>query len=409
MNKLTKEVKVGITVALALLILGWGINFLKGKDVFLSGYKLVGVYSHIDGLTEASPIYYKGFRIGAVREISIQNGQGDLAVTMFIEEDIHFPKNTVAQIYSLDLMGSKGIRFMYGDASELLESGDIIETSVTGDLADQVSQEVMPLKDKAENLVMKMDSVFSGIEKVIKGDHGYDLALAITNFKELSANIQSITASIDQSLKSEGSLGSSLANIDSFTSILKDKGEALSGTMDNLNMVSQQLANTKIDSVVNQLNTTLYSLNGVIKTAGEGEGTLGMLLNDQQLYANLNETAISLDRLLDDIRSQPKRYVSFSAISFGGKKDKKEESKEVVYRVLLKKTKEPLSIRGEEVFEGYRIYEDRDGKFYLYTLGEDLNFDRISALKDKVLELYPEAYVIAYGINGPEKVISAVK
>jgi phospholipid/cholesterol/gamma-HCH transport system substrate-binding protein len=410
MVKLTKEVKVGVTITLALLILGWGINFLKGKDVFLSGYKLVGIYSNIDGLTEASPIYYKGFKIGTVREISIQNGsEGLLVVTMVIEEDIHFPKNTVAQIYSLDLMGSKGIRFIYGDDSVMLKPGDIIETSVTGDLADQVSQEVMPLKHKAENLVMKMDSVFSGIEKVIKGDQGYDLALAISNFKELSSNIQSITASIDKSLKTEGSLGSSLANIDSFTSILKDKGEVLSGTMDNLNVVSQQLANTKIDSVVDQLDKTLNSVNKVIKATEEGEGTLGMLLNDKQLYTNLNETAVSLDRLLNDVRSQPKKYVSFSAISFGGKKYKKEEPEEIVYKVLLVKSKEPLELRGKEVFEGYFIYEDRDEKYYLYTLGEDINFENISVLKDKVVEMYPEAHVIAYKVGGPVKVTSPLK
>ena len=110
MAKIAREVKVGIIAISALFISIWGVSFLKGRDIFLPGYKLYGVYSRIDGLTEGGPIYYKGFKIGTVRTIDFEDaGLDKIIVVMSVDEDVKFPDNTVAQIYSLDLMGTKAI------------------------------------------------------------------------------------------------------------------------------------------------------------------------------------------------------------------------------------------------------------------------------------------------------------
>ncbi|TLX76595.1 MCE family protein [Labilibacter sediminis] len=410
MVKISKEIKVGVTVAVSLFILGWGINFLKGKDIFLSGYKLYGFYPRIDGLTEASPIYYKGFKIGSVRSIVLQEGGGDqFVVTMTIDEKIDFPKNSQAQIYSLDLMGSKGIRFLFGDSKELLQSNDTISTSITGGLADQVSQEVLPLKDKAENLIVKLDSVLTSLSGVFDDGNQGNLASGIEDFAGMMKNLNEISASINQTLKDDGALGNSLSNLDSFTEVLKDNGKVLTQMMTNLESVSGQLANARVDSLVGEMNTAMEAVNGVLTAMNEGDGTLGLLLSDEKLYNNLNEVAESLDRLLVDVRHQPKRYVNFSAVSFGGKKAEHEVVYGLVYKVMIAKSKSPLDLRGKELLKGQYVIEDRDGKYFIYTVGEEREYERISVLYGLLVDEYPEAEIIALENGEPVKVKSSLK
>ncbi len=392
MKKISKEVKIGFTVAVALFILGWGVNFLKGKDIFVPGYKVYGIYTRIDGLTEASPIYYKGYKVGSVRKIELMDkGRGDLLVTMSIDVDIEFPKNSTAQIYSLDLMGSKGIRFLYGDSNRMLESGDTLNTSVTGDLADQVSQEVLPLKDKVENLIVRLDTVFTNLDVIFDVTNENGL---VNNMNAISYHFRNISKSIDENIKEDGNIGKSMANLDSITEVLKLNGEVLSAMMQNLKKVSKQLADSHLDSLSLEMNQTFTSLNGILNSIDEGDGTMGKLLEDEALYNNLNDVSISLDRLLNDVRVQPKRYVNFSAISFGGGKSKGKDDKVLVYTVLLKKSKEPLDLRGKLVLDSCEIKERRYGKFYQYTIGEDDVYDRIFDLKEQIVKLYPDAEVI---------------
>ncbi|SMO41417.1 phospholipid/cholesterol/gamma-HCH transport system substrate-binding protein [Saccharicrinis carchari] len=400
MTRFSKEVKLGFTVALALFIFGWGINFLKGKDVFVSGYRVHAIYPRIDGLTEASPVYFKGYRIGSVRRISLlDNGDSDLLVTMTIEKNIDFPLNTVAQIYSLDLMGTKAIRFVYGTDAKLLQPGDTMETSVSGDLADQVSQEMLPLKDKVEGMVVELDSVLTNFNRLLNDENKNNFSHGVEHFSQVMRNLNYMSATIDKSLQPDGPLGNTLTNLDSMTMVLKANSRVLSSVMHNLDDVSYQLAQAHVDSIAYQLNSATVWINKMLHSLDQGEGTLGKLLRDEQLYYNLNETSISLDRLLNDVRTQPKRYVNFSAISFGGGGGKAKNSKDAprTYRVLLQKSLSPLDyLRGNELIKGEFVKEERDGKYYLYTLGEAQTYEEISVLKGQITERYPDAEIAIF-------------
>ncbi len=411
MAKIAREVKVGIVAISALFIVVWGVNFLKGRNVFLPGYELYGVYTRIDGLTEGGPIYYKGFKIGTVRTIDFQDsGLDKILVVMSVDKDVDFPKNTIAQIYSLDLMGSKGIRFVYGDSNELLMPKDTIQTSLMGGFADQVSQEVLPLKDKAENLVVKLDSVMTNLNKLIDKDNKESIASGVKDFAGMMNNLNELTSVLNHNLQPEGSVGSMLANLDTFAVALNGNSKTITSMMTNLETLSGQLAKTKVDSLVLEMNTVMTSFNSVLSSMNNKDGSLGMLLKDKELYNNINEAAISLDRLLNDVRHQPNRYVSFSAFSFGGgNKNSKDKQDSVVYKVMLDKSKSPLAIRGKEVLEGEYVYEDRDGKYFIYTIGEEKDYNRILVLKDSIVDLFPEAQVIAFRGGIPVKLKEMLK
>lgn len=399
MAKFSKEIKIGMAVAVALFIFGWGINFLKGKDVFVSGYTVHGIYSRIDGLNEGSPVYFKGYRIGTVQKVSLlSNGDSDLLVSMSIDKNIDFPKNTVAQIYSLDLMGTKAIRFAFGTSAEFLMAGDTLNTSVTGDLADKLSDEVLPLKDKVEGMVVELDSVLANFNRLINDENKNNFSSGVKDFSKVMRNLNQMSAKIDRSLDPDGHLAHTFANIDSLTMVLNANSKVLSSVMLNLDEVSGQLAKTHMDSIAQQLNMATVSINNLLGSMERGDGTLGKLLNDDQLYYNLNEASVSLDRLLNDVRAQPKRYVNFSAITFGGggSKDVKKQVAMQTYRLVLQKSSFPLELRGTELVEGEFIKEVRDGKYYLYTLGEEETYEGISVLQDQIKDRFPEAEIVVF-------------
>ncbi len=412
MVKIAREVKVGVVAVLAIFILVWGVNFLKGRDIFLPGYKVYGVYSRIDGLTEGGPIYFKGFKIGTVRSVEFEDSRLDkIIVVMSVDENVKFPVNTIAQIYSLDLMGSKGIRFLYGDSRQLLMPNDTIQTSIMGGLADQVSQEVLPLKDKAENLVVKLDSVMTNLNKVFDKENKANLSSGVKDFAGMMKNLNALSFELNKNLQPQGALGSMLANLDSFAVSLNDNSHSISSLLSNLDTLSGHLAQAQIDSLVLEMNSVMSSFNGVLASINNEEGSLGMLLKNKELYNNVNEAAVSLDRLLNDVRHQPKRYVSFSAFSFGGgsDKDKTNELHGVVYKVLLDKTTEPLDIKGKELISGYSVYEDRDGKSFVYTIGESGDYDQIKMLKNSIVEFFPEAQIVALKNGKPVKIVDGIK
>lgn len=408
MLKLSKEAKVGLTVLIGFVILIFGINFLKGKGVFSGGEKYYGVYSRAEGLTEASPIFYKGYKVGIVNSVGFSEDYENIIVGMTLHGDIKFKKNTIAQIYSLDLMGTKGVRLVNGDSNEMLESGDTLVTSIAGDLADKVSKEVLPLKNKAENLVVKIDSLLSNVNSLFDEANKASISAGIQSFGVTMQNVESMSHAVNTSLSSRGPMGRTMSNIDSLSFALKSNGETLSSIMSNLNEVTQQLKDANIDSMATNMNAVLNGVNTMLSDINDGKGTAGKLLKDEQLYFNLNEVATSLDRLLNDVRHQPSRYVRFSAVSFGGGKSSTETNEEMVYKVQLLKTKEANYIRGTLV-NNIVVDEDRHGKYFIYTIGSDTNYKNIENLFAQTKGQYPKCEIIALENGIPVKVTKNVK
>ena len=134
MIKINRNTKIGIFALSAFIILCFGLNFLKGRDVFFRGNKYYGYFANVDGLTDASPIFYNGYKIGSVRQIDICTDATDesrrFVATFAVEMNLNLPQNTVAEIYSTDILGGKGIRFLAGNSANLLESGDTIKTAI---------------------------------------------------------------------------------------------------------------------------------------------------------------------------------------------------------------------------------------------------------------------------------------
>ncbi|MFT3739473.1 MAG: MlaD family protein [Breznakibacter sp.] len=397
--KLTKEVKTGGIVLITFGMLVWGINFLKGRDIFFRGDIYYGIYPKVDGLTDASPVYYKGFKVGSVRDIEIHPEKQDrFLVTFAIHKQVKFPKNTQAEIYSLDLMGSKGVQFIPVDSQGLLMPGDTLASSVMGDFVDQMSIQVLPLKEKTEKLIVKLDSTLTKLSLFFDASTQRHFASSVANLDKSLGNLADITDVVSRQLTEGGNIDNSLKRMDALTATLSSRREKIGTGIDNFVEISNQMKGAELDKAITELKNTLNETTAILAGINQGEGSVGMFLHDKQLYNRLADASESLDRLLLDVKENPKRYVHFSLIDFGDNVRTRKSAEGVdgiVFQVLVAESKKTLGIAGKEVEPGLRIYEDYDGTKFFYVVGLYRTFGEAELLMNRIKDLYPQAEVIA--------------
>ncbi len=316
--KISKEVKVGLLVTGALAALLWGMNYLKGIDVFSSVNNYYAVYPNVDGLTQSSDVLLSGVKIGQVQKIEFLKDQsGKILATLRVNSKTYISKTAVARIISLDLLGSKAINIILDPGAEPAVDGDTLRAEVESTLSAQV----MPIKDKAENLIASLDTLAVALSSVLGTNNRNSLNSTFGNLDKTLQNLESATASLDQMVSSDQSkLNRMVSNIESITSNLKSNNEALSNTLQNLSAISDSVARSGLSSTINNANLTLKQTASIMEKINRGEGTMGMLINNDSLYHALEKSAVDLDKLLVDLRENPKRYVHISV--FGGGKNK---------------------------------------------------------------------------------------
>ena len=305
MKILSKELRIGMLVVISIVVLVWGINYLKGSNLFDSSRTLYALYGNIGGLQEGSSITVNGFKVGVVKKISLLTDKNySLLVALSIEENINIPSNSVSKIVNEDIMGSKGISLVLGDSNINAEQGDTLASDMDRSLKEEVNKQILPLKNKAEQLIGSIDSIVTVITSVLSKDARESLTKSLVSldntFTTMSQTMTKVNKIVDQNDERISSIIKNLeANNDEITNILK-----------NFSELSDDIAKSNIK-------TTLASLNEISKKISDSEGSLGMFINDKDLYLNLEKSSKELEELIKDIKLNPKRYVGFSVL--GGK------------------------------------------------------------------------------------------
>lgn len=312
--KFSKEAKIGLLITIALVALIWGINFLKGKDFFTTSDKYYAIYDDVDGLVKSNPVIMSGYRIGIINQIEfIPDKSGRLLVTMLIDNDVHISKDAVANIVSSDLLGAKAMRIDLGISPEKAKSGDTLIASLETSLTSKLGKQVGPVKDKVENLIVSLDSVSNMLLQVFDPNTKNNLRSSILHFN------RSMT-SLDYMVSDEkGQLKVMFDNLASITSNLKKHNAEISNAITNISTLTDTIARARFASAINNADLAMMQFNELMEKINKGEGSLGLLVNDKQLYNNLEVASKNLDELLKDLKANPKRYVHFSMF---GKKDK---------------------------------------------------------------------------------------
>lgn len=311
-----RELKIGLVVLGSIGLLFFGINFLKGKNLFVDSNTYVAFYDRIDGLVTASPVNYKGLKVGNVQSISLNPENNNIEVRIDIQnKKLKLPKGTSARITSSDLLGSKAIVLTLGNSKEMLMPGDEIKSDIEEGLRESVNQQIAPIKKKAESLISSIDSVFTVVNTILNDGSVDDIQKGV---KSLATTLQSFAATarrIDTLVQSQKrTIESTLENLESATSILKEKKPQITNTIDNISGISDSIASSNLPAAIKSFERSLTDASELLESMSRGEGSLGKLLKSDSLHTAVMSTMQDMEDLLEDLRANPSRYVNFSLI-----------------------------------------------------------------------------------------------
>jgi len=325
--KLSKEVKVGIIVTAGIVLLFWGMNFLKGRDFFTSQKLVYAVYDHVDGLAPSNPVSVNGMKIGLIKSLQLlPDHSGHIVVSMHVNNSVNIPRNSVAQIFNTDLLGGKGIRFLMGDSKDEMRNGDTLESDIMRSLSEEVSSQVAPLRNKTESLIASLDTVLNIMRVVFNEKTKDNLRASFASLSKSMVSIEHIAGNLDQEMSQEGRIRQMFRNMESISENLKANNESISNAIKNFSAISDTLAKANLASTIIQTREAVTQMSIFLEKVNKGKGSLGQLANNDSLYFNLNSSARNLDALLSDLKANPKKYVRFSVFGGGGS-DKKKSTK----------------------------------------------------------------------------------
>ncbi|MFT3824043.1 MAG: MlaD family protein [Chitinophagaceae bacterium] len=311
--KISNETKVGALTAVAITVLILGFNYLKGKSISTSSNTIYAVFPSVEGIQVSTIVTINGLQIGKVKDIieKDKNLTG-IIVSIKLTKDINIPDNSIATGNS-DLLGNSSIKITKGASTSYLKDGDTIQTVKAPGLVDRLQSTLDPTLDNVNKTLVALEALIQKIGGIFD-------PTAKNNLQSLIANLSMSSKSLEQLLNTQtGMLSKSLNNVEAFTGNLAKNNEKITATLDNLQKTSDNLANAKIPEAIATLQQAMNGLQTTIAKMNSNDGSLGLLLNDRQLYNQLNQTVRSLNILLDDLRVHPKRYVNISVF---GKKDK---------------------------------------------------------------------------------------
>jgi phospholipid/cholesterol/gamma-HCH transport system substrate-binding protein len=283
----TREVKIGLSFVVALAFLIWGINFLKGVNLFTPSNHYYLKYESVDGLVVSNGVFIKGYKVGQVRNIKYDFTQKEsFTVDILMNQDIKLPQGTIAYLFDESMLGGKGINLVFTDNKDFHTSGDTLLTDKDGGLMASLA-----------NIVPTIQSTINHVDSLVQSAN---ILLNSNEIQNSMNNIESITAELSKTSRSLNSLINQqfppiINNVNSISTDLKN--------------ITGQLSNIQYQDIIQSLDSTLVNLEQFTNSINSPDGSLGLLLNDKNLYNNINKTVNSANSLLIDLQEDPRRYL----------------------------------------------------------------------------------------------------
>ena len=305
--KLSREIKTGIIVIGGILLFIMGFSYLKSTPIFDNSKTFYAVYPNVGGLQSGTSVSINGFSVGKVNDIKFLDEQGNLLVTFTVGNDFKFSKNSLVELYDTGIIGGKGLQIRpVFDATGVAQTGDTLQTETRPGITDLAQQKLTPLVRKFESAISGADSVLVNVNSVLDSKTKKELKEVIGGLNVLISSLNQSATSLNSVLEgNKEKLDNSFKNFDVLTS--------------NFAKLSDSLNSAGLGRTLASLESTMASLDKVTQKIENGDGSLGLLMNDKELYSNLNSSSRELELLLQDFRLNPKRYVNVSVF---GKKQK---------------------------------------------------------------------------------------
>lgn len=307
--QIKKEFKVGILTISAMVVLYFGVEYLKGSDVFSSSKRYYVSYEAVDGLTPSNPVMFNGFQVGLIRKIGINQGsKTPILVTLEISKSIVIGDSAKAILSNNGLLGGKMIVLEVGNPGSTLKS-DTLEGIVEPGLTSMLGDKAQPVMDNFNKMMVKMDGLIESF-----GSTADKLNATLVSIEKLSNNTNLLVENTRKDISE------ATHNLELLSQNLLTTERELSKIMKKVDLLGDSLLKADIAGTIHSLHQTTQQINQSLTSINSGKGTMGKLMKNDSLYHNLNASSASLNALLLDFKANPKRYVHFSV--FGSKEKK---------------------------------------------------------------------------------------
>jgi phospholipid/cholesterol/gamma-HCH transport system substrate-binding protein len=307
--KFTKEIKAGLIALLAIIGFVILFQFMKGKSLFTTDNIFYAKFDNVEGLSASNPVSINGLKVGQVDKIIPQteaDGKIHFVVKVTVDDDFEFSKRSTLEIFEPGLMSGKQMRINLAYGNPMAKDGDTLKGAFTLSLMNNISSQVGPVKDQLQVVLRRVDSLTTNANEILNDQNKAEI-------KALLINLNKTVASFEGTSRQTNAL---LANSDPKIQKVLDNANlatiSAKSAIDKYGKVAEQVDVKSLNNTIEKLSVTSDKLNSVISGVQNGEGSLGKLTKDEQLYNNLNTASDNLNKLIQDLKTNPKRYLNFS-------------------------------------------------------------------------------------------------
>ncbi|MEC5394545.1 MlaD family protein [Bergeyella sp. RCAD1439] len=307
--KLSKEIKAGLIAVVSIIGFVFLFQFMRGKSFFTTDSVYYAKYDNVEGLEASSPVSINGLKVGQVDQIvpvTDRDGKIHFILKILVDEKFRFSKSSTLEIFEPGLMSGKQLRVNLAYGGEIAKSGDTLSGGFKESMMQGVSSQVGPVADQLKNVLKRADSLMGNANALTDARNQAEIKALLINLNKTVASFEQTSSETNRLLSSaDPRLQKVLDNANLATVSARQ-------AIDKYGHVAEQVDVQKLNHTIDKLSVTADQLNNVIVSINKGEGSLGKLTKDEQLYHNLNKTAENLNALVEDMKANPKRYVNIS-------------------------------------------------------------------------------------------------
>lgn len=327
--KISNETKVGALTAIAICILILGFNFLKGRNLTAKNDRIFSVFPNIQGLQVSNAVYIKGLQVGKIAELhETDENLSGIIVAMTLNKNINIPDNSLAVINS-DLLGSTSIEIKMGNNASFIKAGDTLRSTAKLGIMTEITNSLNPALTNINKTLSSLDALLLQLSATLDNRTQQNLQNLIASLAGTSKQLEKLVAAQSEVV------GKTITNVEAITGSFAKNSGKLDTTIGNLAKTSDNLAKADIEGTMRSVKGTMDELQRTMASINSKKGSLGLLLNERQLYDELRMTNRSLTTLLDDVRVNPRRYVNVSV--FGRKTKTGPILQPIIYDSIPKK------------------------------------------------------------------------
>ena len=305
--KLSKEIRTAVFVIGSILLFIFGFNFLKGTSILDKKKTIYAIYNEVDGLMVGASVSVKGLAIGNVVSLDFLPNSTNILVTLKVKDKLRFSPNSIATLYESGLIGGIAISIdPVFESGNIVKSGDTLRSVIKPGLTELINEQIQPLQRNLQSILISIDTLFAGVTNIMNKDSQNNLKVALNDMTSAISSINSTAEILEKTIKNNDlKINNTIGNIESISS--------------NMEKITDSIANTNLNNTILNLEKSIEGISQAIQELNSDNSSLGLLIREDEFYKNLNSSVYDLNKLLIDLKNNPKKYVHFSIF---GRKDK---------------------------------------------------------------------------------------